>query len=209
MSEIKYYIVWEGVKPGIYTDWASCKAQVVGYPNAKYKSFKGITREEAELLFRSPPEKSAKKSSRKKTIVSDKSGIIPNAVAVDASTRRNPGPMEYRGVIVETCDLVFASKVYPLGTNNIGEFLAIVHAMAWMKQQNYFVPIYSDSVNAIEWVRKGMCKTKLPRNPETEELFQHIERAVAWLRCNDIGRYQILKWDTDRWGEIPADYGRK
>jgi len=93
------------------------------------------------------------------------------------------------------------------GTNNIGEFLAIVHGLALLKQKGFDMPIYSDSVNAISWVRQKKCKTKLPRNEETEELFTVIERAEKWLRENTYTR--ILKWETKVWGEIPADFGRK
>lgn len=70
------------------------------------------------------------------------------------------------------------------GTNNIGEFLAIVHGLALLKQKGFDMPIYSDSVNAISWVRQKKCKTKLPRNEETKELFKVIERAEKWLREN-------------------------
>lgn len=35
----KYYVVKEGITPGIYTDWATCESMVKGYPGAKYKSF--------------------------------------------------------------------------------------------------------------------------------------------------------------------------
>lgn len=207
MEAEKYYIVWVGKTPGIYTTWEECKAQVQGFPKAKYKSYKGINREEAERLLEEGEEERVMSKAPKRTL--SREGVIPDAIAVDASTRKNPGPMEYRGVVVETGDQLFSSRLYPVGTNNIGEFLAIVHAMAWMKQQNYFVPIYSDSRNAIQWVRKGVCKTKLVRSSETEELFRHVERAIAWLRNNDTSKYQLLKWETKLWGEIPADYGRK
>ncbi|KAA6314154.1 Ribonuclease H, partial [termite gut metagenome] len=46
------------------------------------------------------------------------------------------------------------------------------------------------------------------RTPETEELFQIIERAEKWLRETTYTT-QILKWNTEEWGEIPADFGRK
>ena len=94
------------------------------------------------------------------------------------------------------------------GTNNIGEFLAIVHGLALLKKKGFDMPIYSDSANAISWVRQKKCKTKLPRNEETEELFTVIERAEKWLRENTYTT-RILKWETKVWGEIPADFGRK
>lgn len=209
MQEKKYYIVWEGKTPGVYDSWEECKAEVLGFPKAKYKSFKGISEEEAYRLFDEGPADPVATPRKSKVVQKRSPEIIPDAIAVDASTRHNPGPMEYQGVIVETGDVVFSSKVYPVGTNNIGEFLAIVHAMAWMKQHDYYVPIYSDSRNAISWVEKGVCKTKLERNKVTEELYQHLERAIKWIKSNDLSRYKIIKWKTREWGEIPADYGRK
>ena len=115
--------------------------------------------------------------------------------------------MEYRGVHVASRQQIFHfGPMY--GTNNIGEFLAIVHGLALLKQRGLDMPIYSDSANAINWVKQKKCKTKLPRDPKTEQLFQLIERAEKWLRENTYST-PILKWETQQWGEIPADFGRK
>ena len=131
-----------------------------------------------------------------------------NCVAVDAACSGNPGPMEYRGVYLLTGQQIFHfGPVY--GTNNIGEFLAIVHALALMKQKGISMTIYSDSRNALSWVKQKKCKTKLERTPKTEELFQLIERAENWLKNNSYNHIPILKWETDQWGEVPADFGRK
>ena len=136
-----------------------------------------------------------------------KSGLQLNALAVDAACSGNPGMMEYQGVYVATGQRIF--HFGPMfGTNNIGEFLAIVHALAYMKKQNISMPIYSDSRNAMSWVRQKKCRTKLERNAKTESLFQLIERAEKWLRDNTIS-VPIVKWDKTLWGETPADFGRK
>ena len=133
--------------------------------------------------------------------------VIENSLAVDAACSGNPGQMEYRGVHVASRQQVFHfGPVY--GTNNIGEFLALVHGLALLKQKGIEMPIYSDSRNAISWVRQKQCKTKLPREPRTEALFLLIERAEKWLRENTYTT-PILKWETELWGEIPADFGRK
>ena len=131
-----------------------------------------------------------------------------NCVAVDAACSGNPGPMEYRGVYLLNGQQIFHfGPVY--GTNNIGEFLAIVHALALMKQKGITMTIYSDSRNALNWVKQKKCKTKLERTPKTEELFQMIERAENWLKNNSYDHIPLLKWETDQWGEVPADFGRK
>lgn len=206
MSANKYYIVWEGHQPGIYDTWEECQRQIQHFSRPKYKSFKGITQEEAERLF---SEGAISTSPLGLTVIDRCQEIDLSALAVDASTIGNPGPMEYRGVWVETGDILFSSKIYPVGTNNIGEFLAIVHAMAWMKQHNYIVPIYSDSLTAMYWARKGKPNTKLALSPETKELHNVLQRATNWLSANDLSPYKLMKWETDQWGEIPADYGRK
>lgn len=131
-----------------------------------------------------------------------------NAWAVDAACSGNPGMMEYQGVDLATgCQLFHFGPVF--GTNNIGEFLAIVHALALIHKQGMKgKTIYSDSVSAISWVRKKQCKTQLVRNAKTEQLFQIIQRAETWLRTHSFDT-QIVKWETRQWGEVPADFGRK
>ena len=51
-------------------------------------------------------------------------------------------------------------------------------------------------------------KTKLTENKNHTELFDLIQRAEKWLNENDYST-KILKWETEVWGEIPADFGRK
>ena len=130
-----------------------------------------------------------------------------NCLAVDAACSGNPGKMEYRGVYLGNEREIFhLGPIY--GTNNIGEFLAIVHGLALLQQKNYQMPIYSDSRNALLWVKKKKCNTKLVRDAKTEELFQLIDRAEKWLQTHTYTT-PLLKWDTEKWGEIPADFGRK
>lgn len=213
MAKQKYYVVWDGVSPGIYSSWTDCQLQIKGYEGAKYKSFD--SREEAERAFASSPYayigKNSKKAEPNRT-ASSASGTLPacvidNSLAVDAACSGNPGPMEYRGVHVASGQEIF--HFGPMrGTNNIGEFLALVHGLALLKQKEFDMPVYSDSANAISWVKQKKCKTKLPRTAETEQLFVLIERAEKWLKENKFTT-RILKWETREWGEIPADFGRK
>lgn len=211
MAKQKYYVVWDGVTPGIYSSWTECQLRIKGYEGAKYKSFD--TREEAERAFASSPYayigKNAKhaKNSGKLPSESLPAAVVENSLAVDAACSGNPGPMEYRGVHIVSRQEIF--HFGPMkGTNNIGEFLALVHGLALLKQRGFDMPIYSDSANAISWVKQKKCKTKLPRTSETEQLFLLIERAEKWLKENSYST-RILKWETREWGEIPADFGRK
>ena len=212
MGKQKFYVVWEGGTPGIYTSWTECQLQTKGYEGAKYKSFS--THEEAERAFHSSPYayigKNAVKTENKHKPSSEvlPAAVVENSLAVDAACSGNPGPMEYQCIDLQTGAQVF--HYGPIhGTNNIGEFLAIVHALALMQQKGITDKIiYSDSVNAQLWVSKKQCKTKLERTPQTEQLYQVIARAENWLRTHPIN-IPIIKWETKKWGEIPADFGRK
>ncbi|MFN7117518.1 MAG: viroplasmin family protein [Saprospiraceae bacterium] len=204
----KYYVVWQGVNPGVYSSWAQCQAQISGYPGAQYKSFD--TKAEAEEAFANGVGSSisvSKKVSTAKQVNENVEGIVWDSISVDAACSGNPGVMEYQGVDTRTKFQYFYKK-FDLGTNNIGEFLAIVHALAMFKKEGKNTPIYTDSRNAMKWVREKKCKTTLERNKKTEELWQIIERAEKWLQNNTYSN-KIMKWETDQWGEIPADFGRK
>lgn len=212
MASSKYYVVWVGATPGIYSSWEECRAQVESWKGAVYKGFE--TMEEAERAFAGRPDDFIEKKSPAKRTASKKSEprqlpaeVLRNALAVDAACSGNPGQMEYRGIFLAASQEVFHFGP-TLGTNNIGEFLAIVHALALLQKKGLDWPVYSDSRNAILWVKSGKCRTKLARGPQTEELFNVIARAEKWLADNRW-RNPLIKWETGRWGEIPADFGRK
>lgn len=220
----KYYVVWQGKEPGIYGSWGECQRQVVGVAAAKYKSFE--TQEDAERAFGRPPDEwiganAVRTTDRKKALVGiDENGmtqILPHpegaavpvldSIAVDAACSGNPGVMEYRGVYVATRQQLFHYKA-AVGTNNIGEFLGIVHGLSYLKKHHLDKILYSDSAIAINWVKRKECRSKLPLTTETAELWNLVRRAEAWLEGNSYST-EIRKWDTDSWGEIPADFGRK
>ncbi len=219
----KYYVVWQGKKPGIYTDWDKCKEQVKGVQGAQYKGFD--TMAEAEAAIKLPYNnvvvrggQQSAVSSQQSVLVIDENGMttvkpgtenppVLDALAVDAACSGNPGVMEYQGIYIPTRTRVFHYRAEK-GTNNIGEFLAIVHGLSYLKKHHLNQIIYSDSVNAISWVRQKVCKSKLMEDASTAELWNFIHRAENWLRTNSYTT-EIRKWDTDHWGEIPADFGRK
>jgi ribonuclease HI len=207
VAKKNFYVVWNGVTPGVYSSWNEAKAQIKGYGGAIYKSFP--TKGEAETAYNDNPWLYIGKNVEKKKISSHHiPEIIKNSLSVDAACSGNPGLLEYRGVYVQTGEQVFHQGPFEKGTNNIGEFLALIHGLALLKQKKFKIPIYSDSANAIKWVKEKKCGTKLERLPENESLFYMIERAEKWLRDNTYTT-QIIKWKTDEWGEIPADFGRK
>lgn len=201
MAKSKFYVVWKGRNVGVYSDWDSCKTQIEGFKGAQYKSFPD--RQSAEAAF-----KSGQRATDCGQQPTGDSLPIGQSIAVDAACSGNPGKMEFQGVFVETKTHLFKSPVYEQGTNNIGEFLAIVYCLAWQKKNKLSYPIYSDSVNAQKWVREGVCKTKITENDKNKPLFEVIRWAENWLKTNSF-RVPIYKWKTNEWGEIPADFGRK
>ncbi|MDR1372380.1 MAG: ribonuclease H family protein [Dysgonamonadaceae bacterium] len=205
MPKPKFYVVWKGKTPGIYTEWKDCRSQIEGFEGAMYKSFP--EREEAETAYRSQPVYNSTKR-KKAPSQKEKAEIINDSISVDAACSGNPGPMEYRGVCTATGKEIFHIGPLQKGTNNIGEFLAIVHGLAMLKQKGSTIPVYSDSRNAMIWIKNKRCNTKLVECEENKYVFELIKRAERWLNNNDYNN-TILKWKTKQWGEIPADFGRK
>lgn len=230
MAKSKTYVVFVGRQPGIYETWDECRAEVEGFPGARYKSF--YSKEEAVMALRESdasasmtlraiarhleedtPEVVASRQEAPRLVKPALPHVYPPAViqdsiAVDAGCMGNPGIMEYRGVYVRTGKQIFKVGPYHDGTNNIGEFLAIVHGLALLKQKGSNMPIYSDSKIAQKWVRDGKCRTTLKPTPRNAVLFELVARAERWLATNTYAN-PIIKWETKLWGEIPADFGRK
>lgn len=203
----KHYVVWKGHTPGIYADWATAKAQIDNFKGARYKGF--TSREEAEAAYAQGPKPlPAYLTHHAEVEKPTTDSPLLNAIAVDAACSGNPGVMEYRGISLWDNKQVFIHK-HELGTNNIGEFLAIVEALARLKRAGSDdVTVYSDSTIAINWVKAKKCRTKLELTPRTAELLNIVQRAEKWLHDNDYSN-PIVKWPTSDWGEIPADFGRK
>lgn len=204
----KFYVVWKGAMPGIYNSWEKCQAQINGIAGPQYKSFDTLA--EAEYAIKRPYHLFIKSST---PVVSakhePKSNIIVDSISVDAACSGNPGAMEYQGVITANKNQLFHVGPLADGTNNIGEFLGLVHALAFLKtKNNTTTTIYTDSKTAIAWVKNKKAKTTLDKTKRNEQIFILIERAEEWLKTN-MHRNPILKWNTRSWGEIPADFGRK
>ena len=205
MTKKKWYVVWKGLEPGVYESWLECKLQIDGFEGAVYKSFENQLK--AIEAFRSDSKNYIKNKKTPDSRYYSTYTILPG-LAVDAACSGNPGNMEYRGVYTETGKEIFHIGPFEEATNNIGEFLALVHGLALLKKQNSDIPIYSDSINAIKWVKNKKCKTQLTPCKANEKVFDLIERAEKWLNENSCSN-QIIKWETNVWGEIPADFGRK
>ena len=213
MANRKFYVVWAGENPGIYDSWEECKLQVLGYPGAIYKAYS--SQEEAVAAYRGDP---AEQLDIIRQISQHRNNIINyeafpeirlDAIAVDGACSGNPGLMEYRGVKVRTGEEIF--RVGPLqdGTNNVAEYLALVHALALLhKAGDKLTPIYSDSRNAQMWIRNRAHRSTLTHTKNNAKIFELLARADHWLQTHTTYN-PIIKWETEKWGEIPADFGRK
>ena len=200
----KVYVVWKGRRPGVYGSWDECARQVSGFPGAEYKAFS--TQAEAERAFESSPGDHIGKPFSK--LSPELLRRLGDCYAVDAACSGNPGRLEYRCVHIPAGREIFRRGPFEDGTNNVGEFLALVHALALFKDKGITLPVYSDSETALSWVRGGRCKTQLAQNRRNAGLFRLIANAEQWLMHNEYPN-KVLKWDTEIWGEIPADFGRK
>lgn len=216
---MKFYVVFRGHNPGVYNDWDEAKEQIQGFPGALHKSydssaeaaeayrnFTGMEdREELSRLISNIGEES---NNTKDINNKDNPEIDWDAWAVDASCLGNPGKMEYRGVSLKTGEIIFQVGPFEDATNNIGEYLALVHAMALMWKNLDFHNIYTDSITALSWWKHKKVKTKLQETSRNKKVFELLARASVWVNTHNFP-CRVIKWDTDRWGEIPADFGRK
>jgi len=216
----KYYVIFKGHNPGVYDDWNDAKEQIDGFSNPVYKGY-GSPSEAAEAYRKFS--RNADNGDLGKFLAEASLRSLPkpgqpdymtnpevdlDAWAVDASCLGNPGKMEYQGVELMTGRIIFRIGPFEDATNNIGEFLAIVHAMALMSREGKFHNIYSDSVSGMSWVRNRKIKTQLQQTSNNAKVFELMARALTWLHTHQFPA-KVLKWQTDRWGEIPADFGRK
>lgn len=212
----KFYVVWEGKTTGVFSQWSDCQAAISGFSSAKYMSFE--SRALAEAAYNEGPadywgKKNKSKRDAKPQLTPEqlaKIGMpIEDALCVDAACSGKTMEMEYRGVWYRDRSVYFAAGPHPRATNNLGEFLAIVHGLALMMKEGNTAPIYTDSKIAMAWVAKKQVRSQTQSRGETSAgVNQLVSRAVKWLIDNQYPN-PILKWHTDVWGEIPADYGRK
>lgn len=216
----RFYVVWKGRVPGVYDNLDDAMEQVDNFPGALFKSYDSP--QTAAEAYRRSEVREDKKDLGNLLLDSSRTNLpkdghpdyfsFPeidlNGWAVDASCLGNPGRMEYRGVELMTGKEIFRVGPFEKSTNNIGEFLAIVHALALMQQAGENHTIYSDSVTGMAWVRDRKVKTQLVREAANEQSFRMMERALSWLNTHTYSS-PILKWQTERWGEVPADFGRK
>lgn len=207
MAKQRYYVVWKGRKTGVFSAWEEAEKHVKGYVGAEYKAFNSLTEAQAALQGEYHEYKGRASTMGKWKTASEKPRLP--AICVDAAASGSPGPVEYRAIELGTGRELFCCGPYTNGTNNIGEFLAIVRALIWLDKHELEMPVYSDSETAIVWVNNGTANTRLEHDSTNAMLFTLIHSAENWLAENVLHEEAVLKWDTELWGENPADFGRK
>jgi ribonuclease HI len=221
MAKGKYYVVWVGKKTGVFSSWPECQAQVSGIQDAKFKSFE--SKPLADAAFKdgwkkhwgqgkaaasTKPGSKSVPSVKQPVLFGDEASIDYDSISVDVGTRGNPGRVEYKGVDTQTGDILFYVGPIANGTNNLGEFIAIVHALRYLKEKGSTRTIYTDSKTALSWLRNKKVASTLKRDASTAKIWELTDQAVKWLQMNTYSN-KILKWNTEEWGEIKADFGRK
>lgn len=198
----RYYVVWKGRRPGIYDSWEACKAQVDGFPNARFKAFPTLN------IARRALELGPRAAELPTWFLAEPGPEVPS-VAVDAAASQAHGPVLYRGVVLLPeghTKLLFEGQL-PEATVNAGEFVALVEALCRLHEQGCVLPVYTDSRVALTWYQKGGPPEKV-RRAWSEALRRAVEDAAAWLAAHP-GPWDVRFWDTPNWGENPADFGHK
>ena len=180
----KFYVVWQGHKPGIYTDWNSCKKQVDKFAGARYKSFP--TEAEALAAYGGSPSTSGKTSATAapkkrasskapsvKTYTASEVKALPAEVKIftDGGCDPNPGKAGsglalYRN---NTVSELWYGLFNPMGTNNTAELNALHQALLMAEKElnnGQSVAIFCDSKYSIQcvtqwavgWQKKGWKK---------------------------------------------------
>lgn len=128
---------------------------------------------------------------------------LSEGIAVDAAHSTKNRKTEYRGIDLKTGKILFYKD---LGnqTINIGEFLAIVEAVKYIIEYDYQPKIiFSDSTTAISWFKNKRTASQ-KRNPKLMKAEIYLRAIAYW-----IDKIEVVKWDNQKWGEIPADFNRK
>lgn len=131
----KYYVVWAGRQTGIFTEWSTTQRHVLGFPGARFKSFKSLA--EAEGAFKNGGFSSAGNPSHRATAPRIRQPPAPPSAAAglqiycDGACDPNPGHAGSGIAVYRDGQLVelWYGLYNPNGTNNIAELNALLRAL--------------------------------------------------------------------------------
>ena|ERR1035437_6062123 len=133
--------------------------------------------------------------------------IPTHGISVDGFCSGNPGPGGYRGVDLSTGEVLFRRN-YNWCTNNLAEFMGVVHAVSYVKVKKLdYGVVYSDSAIAIGWFRSQKISSGIDLM-KGKDVLEDLRRSLLWL-SEQKHLIAVNKWQTKLWGECPADFGNK
>ncbi|MFZ2209286.1 MAG: ribonuclease H family protein [Porticoccaceae bacterium] len=153
----KYYVVWVGKVPGIYTSWPVAERQIKGFPGAKFKSFPTLALAEEAYALGKPATVRKPASPRAKVAATGERSIAAIEIYCDGACDPNPGKAG-TGIAVyknSALDALWYGLYNPAGTNNMAELLGLQHSLVFAKrwiESGQTVAILCDSKYAIECV---------------------------------------------------------
>jgi len=206
----KFYVVWQGRKPGIYTDWPTCLQQVDKFTGARYKSFPSLADAQSAFEGGSSSAGTSSKSKNKSNASSVKTYTAKEVLAFDAYTKIftdggcEPNPGEAGSGLALYCENELTQLWYglynPMGTNNTAELNALHQALLIAKREinaKRTVAIFCDSKYSIQcviqwaasWEKKGWKKSggeikNLALIQQMFALYQTLKENVHVLHVN-------------------------
>lgn len=145
----KFYVIWVGREPGIYSDWPTAQKQIMKFSGAKYKSFP--SKAEAEAAFAGG------------TVSSDANLSAPPVktdivIYCDGGCDPNPGKAGSGVAVYQNDQLsqLWYGMFNPNGTNNTAELNALYYSLRLAQHainQGLSAQILCDSMYSIQCIR--------------------------------------------------------
>ncbi len=209
MAKYSCYAVLEGRVPGVYDTWNECSAQVTGYSGAIFKGH--ICHSSARYEFRLHQRRKIAKFKIRTTPLAKKKKVstLPTSeyIVAGASYDRFNDTLTYRVVMGGTNETLFESEVYSGGNQSLGEYLALIEALKWVRENyKHDIPVLSNSMSAIIWIENKAYKGSLGIHDMDSDLYLELKKAKEYLSdmCQDGYKYSLntLKWNNKLLGCI-------
>ena len=188
-KEIQYGFQFRDETRGIIVNWYPKKGTVFAQKNDAQLVFPEKTTSEAELL-------SILKGNKKVTPLKKPT----SGICTDAGTHGNPGPSEYN--VSDLNGNVLAHAHLGVHSNNFAELAGILAGISYAKTHR-ISDVWTDSQVCLFWIKNKRVGKDVHERDAVLNLIEAIHSELKGASVN------LKKWDTKKWGEIPADFGRK
>jgi ribonuclease HI len=197
MAGKKLYAIARGRVPGIYDNWPQAHAQVMGFPDARYKGFASRGEAEAWLKEAVSSRGSRRTGAAKVRTVVAAAAPRPGSILVysDGGARFNPGPGGYGVIIVEDGCPRELSGGYRHTTNNRMELMGCIVALTDLATLDKPIVIHTDSQYVVNGISKGWALSWRKRGWIKADR-QPALNADLWGRLLDLieGREVTFQW---------------